>query len=127
MKLLSKIAKIAGQVLVTFTGLEPVIRGFLPDEKTGVLTEIKDTMLEVRDAVISAETMAAAMTGTISGDEKLRMAGSLASDIILKSALVADRKVKDEALFKKGANSITSGMADILNSLDDDLDEDNHG
>ena len=128
MKLLTKIAQIAGKVTATFLGLEDVIRGFVPDEHDGKLKPIKDTMLEVRDAIIAVELMATGIAGGATGPDKLRMAGPLVRDVILKSALVGNKDIEDKALFSKGVEGIASGMADVLNSLKDNtIDEENHG
>ena len=128
MKFLSKIAKIAGKIVITYAGLEPVIRGFLPPDKQGVYKPINDTLLEVRDAIITVETLSMALADpNVRGPSKLIMAGPLVSDIILKSALVMNNKVKDEILFRQGSTKIADGMVDILNSLDDNIDEVNHG
>lgn len=128
MKLLTKIAKIAGKVTSTFLGLEDVIRGFIPDEKEGVLKPIKDTMLEVRDAIISVEVMATGLSQAPTGEDKLRMAGPLVRDVILRSALVANKDIEDKDIFSRGVDKISDGMADVLNSLkDNSIDEENHG
>lgn len=128
MKLLSKIAKIATKVTATFLGLEDVIRGFVPDDKEGHLKPIKDTMLEVRDSIIAVELMAAGLATAPTGEEKLRMAGPLVRDVILRSALVANKDIDDKDLFGAGVEKISSGMADVLNSLKDNaINEENHG
>ena len=126
MKLLSKIASITVKALATWTGFEPLIRGFLPPNAQGKIEPIVDTILEVRDVIITVEEIAALSSLDIKGTEKLRIAGPLVGKVVLRSALVANRKVKDEQLFIQGTTKVAGGMADILNSLDDNLDEDDH-
>jgi len=40
------------------------------------------------------------------------------SQLIQQSELVAGKKIKNEELFIQGCTSITSGAADVLNSLE---------
>jgi len=127
MNFLSKIGKIVGQVLTTWSGIAPIVRGFLPPDVQGKILPIMDTILEVRDVIITVEEIAALSSLEIRGAEKLRIAGPLVGKVILRSTLVANKKVKDPELFKQGTTAVASGMADILNSLDDDMNEINHG
>ena len=53
------------------------------------------------------------------GPDKLKAATPSVQQILL-SSLVAGKKIKDEELFKSGSIKVTDGVAEILNSLDED-------
>jgi len=126
MKFLSKISEIVGKIVVHWTGLAPVVQGFIKDD-SGKIQTITDTLLEVRDAVISTEIFASTITSDVSGEDKMRASGAQVAQIILKSSLVANQKIENEELFKTGCERIAGGMADVLNSFKDDIDTENHG
>jgi hypothetical protein len=57
----------------------------------------------------------------------MRAAGAQVAQIILKPALVSNRKIENKELFKTGNEKIAGGMADVMNSLKDDVDTEDHG
>jgi len=56
---------------------------------------------------------------TKSGSLKLKAATPLVAQIIQSSELVAGKKIRDEKGFIAACTTITSGVADLLNSLGD--------
>jgi hypothetical protein len=53
------------------------------------------------------------------GPDKLKAASPLVAQIIHQSEMLAGKKIDDKVLFAAGVEKITSGMADILNSVKD--------
>jgi len=113
-----KFLSVLGKILVTgskiVTGLGPM----LPIPQSTAI-RLQDTLAKIAEIVVSVEAF-----GTIlntPGPEKLRAASPLVGQIILQSDLLTGKKIDDPVLFQKGIASITSGMADVLNSIKDDI------
>jgi hypothetical protein len=102
-------------------GIGPMV---VSEEHEGKLVAVLDKLTQIRQVVLHAEAMGTVLG--LTGEDKLRAAGPVVADIILSSALVGDRKIDDEALFKRGGTKIADGVADVLNSLKDDVDVENH-
>jgi len=87
------------------------------------ITQVKDTLAKVSEIVINVEAFGTVL-GT-PGPDKLRAAVPLVMQVILSSDMLVTKKIDNPTLFAAGAEKITSGMADILNSLKDDIKVDN--
>lgn len=78
------------------------------------------TDIETAFAGASAGATAAGVTGlpAKTGVIKLAAATPLVSQKILASPLMTGQKIKNEALYASAVKSLTSSVADLLNSLD---------
>lgn len=114
MKFLSKLGKILLTGTQIVTGLAPLF----PQQGT-VINKIEDTITKIASLVAQVEAFGTVLG--IAGADKLRALIPSATQILLQSDLLIGRKIKDATLFAKGVTSVVSGIADILNSLDDDI------
>jgi hypothetical protein len=119
---LSRLGKVLATVVniaSVAAGIGPILQGFLgSNTKVGAVvgTAVND-LTAIGQTVLSAEAMIQAPG---SGVQKLAAATPLVSQIVQTSELVAGHKIANEALFIQGSQKITSGVADILNSLHPD-------
>ena len=120
---LKKAGLIIGQVTAAVVGLGPLITAFTPTTKDdAALPVIADTLNQLAGIVTTVEAMAGALTVPLPGAEKLKMATPLVAQIILSSSLMARHKIANPIIFQQGCASIASGIADVMNSLKDDVD-----
>jgi hypothetical protein len=100
-------------------GIE-IVSGILPMVTTttnqGVVATVSADLAQVANIIVSAEAAGQAISA--SGAQMLTMAAPQVAQVILSSAILANHKISNTALFNTGVSSIASGMADILNSLD---------
>ena len=120
---LGQVMQIAGKVVAVVTGFGPVIAALTPTKKDDeVLAKLADPLVQVAGIIVQVEAMAQALDTPLPGSEKLKMATPLVAQIILSSGIMVKKEIRDPELFKRGCASIGSGMADVLNSLKDDVD-----
>lgn len=117
MKFLSKLAQYFGKGLQILGVFAPIVQATLPGASTPIQVVSQD-LTEIGNAIIDAERVGQALQ--LKGPDKLRAAAPQVADIILRSAMLANHKVQDPALFNQGATKVADGMADILNSLHTD-------
>lgn len=91
---------------------------FVPEKYRDEVAKGVDTLSHVGGIVVQVEAVGEALQ--IKGPDKLRAAAGPAAQAILQSALVAGRKIANPELFRQGSTKIADGVADILNSLDQD-------
>lgn len=115
MKFLTKLGTILVKATAVITGFAPLF----PADRQAQVGQVRDTLADIASIVVSVETFGQVL-GTPGGD-KLRAASPMVAQIILTN-LLAGKKVDDHVLFQKGVASVTSGIADVLNSLDDKID-----
>ena len=121
MRFLKKVGSliVAGSRLIL--GISTQVQRVLPD---GRIETVTDKLLEIQDVIIKAEVFG--QTLSLIGADKLKAAGPAVAQVILGSALMADRKISRPELFSSGASKIADGMADVLNSLKDDIETEDH-
>lgn len=100
-------------------GIE-IVSGLLPIATTttnqGVVATVSADLAQVANIIVAAEAAGQAIQA--SGAQMLTMAAPQVAQVILSSAILANHKISNQALFTTGCQSIASGMADVLNSLD---------
>lgn len=113
---LSKLGKALATGLAIAAGVGPIVIPFLGSGKAASIasTAVND-FTAIGQTVVSAEAL---IQGAGTGAAKLAAATPLVTQIIQTSELVAGKKIANEALFVQGSSKITSGMADVLNSLE---------
>lgn len=111
--------KKAGQMILKVLGAAstffPLLGGIFP-----AASVVGNELSKIGGVIVTTEQMATAMFGpdTKTGSQKLAAAVPHVAAIIQESELMAGKKVKDEAGFEKACTEITSGFADLLNSLE---------
>ena len=120
-----------GLAIVKIVG---IVSGFIPvasavaSNVSGGNQKVEDTFSKIGAAVMTAEAMAAALAGGpvppgsaaagLTGPQKLQMISPIVGQIVQTSELLAGKKVHDEAKFITACQTITGGVADLLNSLE---------
>jgi len=106
--------------IAVLTGLEPLIAplfGSKANAAAGVVTKIANDLTAVGQIVVTAEALIQTPGG---GAAKLSAAAPLVVNIVRSSELISGHEIADEALFLQGCTNITSGVAQVLNSLKSD-------
>lgn len=122
MKFLSKLGQIVVKGLQIITGLQPVVSSVNPQIGATIQTVSVD-LAQIGDIIVNVEAVGQALG--IAGPDKLRAAAPQVAQIILKSAMLANHQIADGALFTQGSTKIADGMADVLNSLKDNIETTN--
>ena len=112
MKFLSKLGVIIAKVSAIAVGISPLFPQY--NKETG---KIVDTLNGIASVIMNVEVFGKVL-GT-AGPDKLKAASPLVAQIILQSDMLAGKKINDAVLFAAGCEKVTSGMADILNSIRD--------
>ncbi len=102
------------RVLGVVSGITPVIESAAP-----VTRPVLDKLTQIGAMVMQVEAVFAAISDPAgkTGSQKLKAATPLVAQVIQSSELVAGKKIKDEQAFTAAVTTITSGVADLLNSL----------
>ena len=117
---LGKVMQIAGKVVAAYVGFAPLISAAIPGTKDDAfISRTISPLQKIAGIIVQVEAMAQTLTTPLPGTEKLKMATPVVAQILL-SDLVAGRKISNPELFKQGAASVASGIADVLNSIKDD-------
>lgn len=123
MKWLSKAGLIILKMTEILTGFGPILTTLIPGDKDDkVVAAVSHELTQIAGIVTQVEAMAGALSQPLPGAEKLRMATPSVAQVILQSSMMAHHKIANPVLFQQGCSQIASGMADILNSLKDDID-----
>lgn len=123
MKFLTKFGQVALTVTKAILGFMPMAQQFVPSG--GVAATVVSDIDLIAQAICQVEIVGQALQ--LPGTAKLTGSAPLIAQIILKSSIVANHKIENAALFQQGCTSIASGMADVLNSLKDDVPTENKG
>lgn len=118
---LGRVMQIAGKVLGIAVGIMPGLALMTPTKKDdAIVATLLDPLTQIAGIVIQVEGMAQALDTPLPGTQKLQMATPIVAQIIVQSAILANREIANPALFKQGCAAIASGMADVLNSIKED-------
>ncbi len=119
MSFLKKFGKVLVKVIGVVVGVGPFIGNAIPGEKDDrLIGKVKDTLQEIADLVLIAEGMFAGIAGA-NGAQKLAAASPFVAQLIQRAEFMANKEIMDEAKFTAAIQTITSGFADLLNSLKD--------
>lgn len=114
-----------GRILLKFTaiaaGVAPLVSAAVP-QASGAITLALSELQQIASIVQQAEVFGQALA--LPGAQKLTGAAPSVAQLILQSAILVGRKIKDPARFQRGVTAITSGMADVLSSLDEKVQTD---
>lgn len=107
--------------IIAFGG--PVISSLIPGKKDDQIIAVAQSVIgQAIQVIVQAEAFGAALA--LSGADKLKAASGPIAEILLQ--FLKGRKIKDAVKFRAGVEKFTSGLADILSSLDDGgVDTDN--
>lgn len=122
MKFLSKLGQIILKGVEIYTGFEPLAEMAYPGAKSTLQVVSKD-LSEIASIIVDVEGVGQALA--LQGPQKLQAAAPLVARAILQSSLLVNHTIADPALFQQGAKKIADGMADVLNSLKDNIETTN--
>lgn len=122
MTFLKKFGQVVAQILGLVTGLGPVFGASIPGS-AGPIGIVGDTLERILGVVMAVEATGAALD--LPGPQKLAAATPQVAQVILASAFLARHEIADPTKFKAAVSQITSGVADLLNSLKDKVEVDN--
>lgn len=113
--LLKKFGQIVLKGATVATGLQPLLG---KDTRAAIAAgTVADTLGQIASVVGLIEASGQAISAP--GPQKLTMATPHVTQIVL-SSLVAGKKVKNHEKFAQGVKMLTTGVVEILNSLDED-------
>jgi hypothetical protein len=105
------------------TGIVPLVAGALPANAANATATVASDFSKVANVIQTVEVGFAAISGADkSGSQKLQAATPLVKQVVLdwlQSGTLGSKKVKDQAGFDNACTELTSGFADLLNSLGD--------
>jgi hypothetical protein len=117
MSFLAKLGGFLAKGIALLAGLGPLITPWLgssASKAANVEGQIVNDLTSVGQVVLSVESL---MQTPGSGTVKLAAATPLVVQILKTSELISGHQIGDDNLFAQGAAKITSGVADVLNSL----------
>lgn len=110
--------KRAGQILANISaveaGLEPIFKASLPTGAQGTVDKID---LIFKSVVATEGQFAAAFPTGQTGAQKLVAAAALVGPVLATVDTIKGKPIADEAAYVKAVQTITGGIADLLNSL----------
>lgn len=98
-----------------------LVEGFLPAKVSTPLKAGLSDLSLIASEVQSVEAVAQTFAQPVPGPQKLQAAASGVQQIVaqwLAASGLGETKVRDAAAFQRGVQELTSGVADILNSLE---------
>ncbi len=109
--------KRAGQILANVAaveaGLEPIFKASVPQAGTVV-----DKIDLIFKSIVATEgQFAAAFPGQQNGAQKLLAAASLVGPVLATVDTIRGKPIADEAAYTKAVQTITGGIADLMNAL----------
>ena len=118
MNWLTKIGTVAAKMTAILTGFGPLISAVHPSA-AAVVTRVESEIEQAIGIVAQAEIMGAALK--LPGAQKLEMAAPAMAQLILRSSMMAGKKISDPVKFAAGCKAVADGFAQIANSLDGDV------
>lgn len=94
----------------------PELPGGVRSTIDNVLARGDSELLELSGIITQVEAIGATLN--LPGPDKLKAAEPLVAQLLLRSPLLLEKKVKDTALFQQAAAELAQGMVDLLNSLE---------
>lgn len=122
MKFLSKIGQIIVKGLQVVGVLQPVVQQLDP-HAAGTVQIVSQDLQQIATIITQVEAIGQSLG--IAGPDKLRGAAPLVAQVVLQSALLVNHQIADGPLFTAGCTKLADGMADVLNSLKDNIETTN--
>ena len=119
MKFLTKLGQIILKGVEIWAGFAPLVQTAFPNQ-AGTIQTVSNDLAQIANIVVETEAVGQALG--LAGNQKLQAATPSVAQIILSSSMLANHKIANPDLFKQGCQKITDGMADVLNSLHDQID-----
>ena len=111
---LKKAGQILANVAAVEAGIEPIFKAALPAAQGAVLDKAD---LIFKSVVATEGQFAAAFPAGQTGAQKLLAAAALVGPVLATVDTIRGRPIADEAAYTKAIQTITGGIADLMNSL----------
>ncbi len=118
MKFLSKLGAVILKATEIVTGLQGFATTIFPGQAGNIQTVSTD-LTQIANIIIQVETVGQVLN--LPGADKLRGATPAVAQILLQSSILVGHEIANPVLFQQGAGKIADGMADVLNSLKDNV------
>jgi hypothetical protein len=118
MKFLSKLGAIILKMTEIVAGFAPLAAYTMPSQAANIQVVSTD-LAAIASIITNVEAVGQALT--LAGPQKLQAAAPLVAQVLLQSSLLANHKIAQPELFKAGSQKMADGMADVLNSLADNI------
>lgn len=118
MTFLKKLGLIVAKGTAALMGLDPIIKQLLPDAGDKIVDVVEHDLVQIAAVIGTVEAVGVSLQ--LPGPQKLAAAGPLVGQVVLKSSLLAGKKIANPELFQRGCTKLGDGMADVLNSLHED-------
>jgi hypothetical protein len=120
--------KRAGQILANVAaveaGLEPIFKAALPASAGATVDKLD---LIFKSIVATEGQFAAAFPAGQTGPQKLLAAASLVAPVLSTVDTIRGKPIADEAAYTKAIQTITGGIADLMNALKPNVDNSTAG
>ena len=121
---LKKAGQILANVAAVEAGIEPIFKASLP---TSAQTTVDKLDLIFKSIVATEGQFAAAFPGGQTGSQKLLAAASLVAPVLSTVDTIRGKPIADEAAYIKAVQTITAGIADLMNALKPAVDSSTAG
>lgn len=115
---LKKFGQIVLKVTEVVSGFAPLIQTTVPNSGN-VVREVQSDLAAIAGVIGQVEAIGQVLNTP--GADKLKASTPLVAQVLLQSSLLAHHKIANSTLFQQGAQKMADGMADVLNSLKDDV------
>jgi hypothetical protein len=121
MTFLKKLGEVVLKVTGIVTGFGPGLAAIIPGTKDDVIIQkVSIDLAEIAQIIQQAEVFGQALG--LPGAQKLQAAAPAVAQIILQSSILAKHELANPVLFQQGCTKVADGMADVLNSLKDNVE-----
>lgn len=118
MSFLKKFGEFILRATEIVVGFAPVAAATFPGE-AGAIQVVSRDLSQIAGVITTVEAIGQTLGQP--GPQKLQAAAPLVAQVILQSSILVDHSIADPGLFQKGAQKIADGMADVLNSLKENI------
>lgn len=116
MTFLKKLGDVILKGVAVWSGFAPIAQLAIPGE-AGKIATVSNDLAQIADLVVTAESFGQA--ANLTGDQKAQFIAANVVQILLKSSVLAGKKIADPDLLKKAGQEIAGGIADALNAVHD--------
>jgi hypothetical protein len=118
MTFLKKLGSILLRATEIAAGFAPIAQMSFPGQSDKIQT-VSNDLAQIANIIVTVEAVGQSLN--LPGAQKLQAAAPQVAQIILQSAVLSNHKIANTVLFQGGCQKIADGMADVLNSLHDNI------
>jgi hypothetical protein len=122
---LAKAGAILAKIVGLVSGVEPLVNAALPNSVqqkiAPVETQVTSELTDIGGVLVGVEQTAqilSATGGSVTPEQKIALAAPEIAQIIQSSALMANKKIANEASFENAITALALDFQNLLNSLE---------